>query len=278
MGKTIKELLEFSLIVIDKPSGPTSYQVSDYVREKLGLRKTSHMGTLDPAVSGVLPITLNRACKLSPYLMKKEKSYVGVMRLHENVDEDTLKAEMKKFVGTITQTPPLRSSVKRVKRQREIAQFDFIHREGKDVLFESNVEAGTYIRTLVNDLGKSIGGAHMLELRRTKAGIFDESASVRLYDFDNAVDAHMRGDASLLRSMIIPAEEVIQKMMPSVLVKPASLPTLLTGKPLYQTDFLDVPSLPKGALFAVFCNGQFIEVARIVNEGELIARPEFVFN
>ena len=72
--KSIKELLEFSFINIDKPSGPTSFQVSDYVREQLGARKTSHMGTLDPAVSGVLPIALNRACKLSPYLMKKNKS------------------------------------------------------------------------------------------------------------------------------------------------------------------------------------------------------------
>ncbi|MEK6859057.1 MAG: RNA-guided pseudouridylation complex pseudouridine synthase subunit Cbf5 [Nanoarchaeota archaeon] len=276
--KPIKELLEFSIINIDKPSGPTSYQVSDYIREKLELRKTSHMGTLDPAVSGVLPITLNRACKLSPYLMKKEKSYVGIMRLHEDIDDDILKKEMKKFVGTITQMPPLRSSVKRAERQREIAQFDFIRREGKDVLFESAVEAGTYIRTLVNDLGKTIGGAHMLELRRTKAGLFDERNAITLYEFDKAVEAYTRGDESLLRAMLIPAETVIKNVMPSVLVNQRSLPTLLTGKPLYQKDFLKPLSLVKGTFFAVFCNERLIEIARVVNESEIIARPEFVLN
>ncbi len=276
--KPIKELLEFSIINIDKPSGPTSYQVSDYIREKLELRKTSHMGTLDPAVSGVLPITLNRACKLSPYLMKKEKSYVGIMRLHENIDDDILKKEMKKFVGTITQMPPLRSSVKRAERQRSVAAFTFLERSEKDVLFETDVEAGTYIRTLVNDLGKTIGGAHMLELRRTKAGLFDESESIRLYDFDRALDAYTRGDESLLRAMLIPAEKVIESVMPCVLVKKSSLSTLLTGKPFYQKDFLKPLSLVKGAFFAVFCNEQFIEIARVVNEGDIIARPEFVLN
>ena len=75
--KSIKELLEFGILNIDKPSGPTSFSVSDFVREKLkglGVRKTSHFGTLDPKVTGVLPIALNRACKLTGYFMKKKKA------------------------------------------------------------------------------------------------------------------------------------------------------------------------------------------------------------
>jgi H/ACA ribonucleoprotein complex subunit 4 len=65
--KSLKELLEFGILNIDKPSGPTSFDISDGVRKKLGLRKTSHFGTLDPKVTGVLPIALNRACKLTGF-------------------------------------------------------------------------------------------------------------------------------------------------------------------------------------------------------------------
>ena len=86
----VKELLNFSLINIDKPSGPTSFQVSQYVKDSLRLSKTSHMGTLDPQVSGVLPITLGRACKLSNCFMNKNKEYVGVMHLHENISKERL--------------------------------------------------------------------------------------------------------------------------------------------------------------------------------------------
>src|SRR3989338_8837485 len=181
--KDMNHLVNFSLLNLDKPSGPTSFNVSEFVRRKLGLTKTSHMGTLDPAVSGVLPVTLNRACRLSAYLMKKNKTYVGIMRLHEDISEGELKEKMKDFVGKITQMPPVRSSVKRAEREREVYAFNLLEKDGKDVLFEASVEAGTYIRTLVHDLGKKIGGAHMLELRRTSAGIFGEEESISLYDF-----------------------------------------------------------------------------------------------
>src|SRR3990167_8626387 len=106
-GKTTEELLEFGIINIDKPSGPTSFDISDFVRKKLGLRKTSHFGTLDPKVTGVLPIALNRACKLTGFFLGENKTYVGIMRLHEETDikkiEDAIR---KKFTGKIMQTPP----------------------------------------------------------------------------------------------------------------------------------------------------------------------------
>jgi len=71
----IKDLLNFGLINIDKSAGPTSYSVSEFVKRQLGLKKTSHMGTLDPKVTGVLPVTLGRACKLADYFIKHDKSY-----------------------------------------------------------------------------------------------------------------------------------------------------------------------------------------------------------
>src|SRR3990170_6859226 len=108
--KSIKDLLEFGIINIDKPSGPTSFDISDFVRKKLGLRKTSHFGTLDPMVTGVLPIALNRACKLTGFFLGEDKEYVGIMRIHEDISiDDVKKAIEKKFLGKIKQTPPKKS-------------------------------------------------------------------------------------------------------------------------------------------------------------------------
>ena len=85
--KSISKLLDFSIINLDKPSGPTSFSVDEIIKEKLDLKKASHFGTLDPAVTGVLPVALNRACKLLGYFIRKDKTYVGIMRLHSDVDE-----------------------------------------------------------------------------------------------------------------------------------------------------------------------------------------------
>lgn len=146
--KSIKELLEFSIINIDKPSGPTSFQTDEKIKRWLDLRKTSHFGTLDPKVTGVLPIALNRACKLSDYFMHKDKTYVGVMHLHEKITKERLEKEMKKFIGKIMQTPPKKSRVKRQEREREVKKFKIIEIKEQDVLFLAEVQAGTYIRKL----------------------------------------------------------------------------------------------------------------------------------
>ena len=282
--KSIKELLEFGILNIDKPSGPTSFSVSDFVREKLkgaGVRKTSHFGTLDPKVTGVLPIALNRACKLTGYFMKKNKAYVGVMRLHEDINDERLNDEIKNFIGKIKQLPPVKSRVKREEREREVYSLEIIERDEKDrknVLFETEVEAGTYIRKLIHDLGKKIGGAHMLELRRTKAGIFSEQDSefVNLYDFVKAVDEYKNGNESLLREILIPAE-IISEILPVMKVRKESVKSLLVGKPIFKEDLTEELKVKEGNI-AVFCEDRLIEVARIINEKGIVAKPEFVLN
>lgn len=276
--KSIKELLEFSIIIIDKPTGPTSYQVSDYVRGQLNARKTSHLGTLDPAVTGVLPITLNRACRLATYLMKKDKTYVGIMRLHEDISDSLLKKAMKEMTGNIVQLPPLRSSVKRAERTRTVMRFDFLERDGKDILFSAEVEAGTYIRTLIHDLGKKIGGAHMLELRRVQAGMFTEEKSFTLYAFEQAIEALKKGDETLLRTMLIPAEEVVRKALPLIEIKKTNLAKIFTGKPIHVNDLVKKINLEKGTYAGVFCEKKLIEIARVVSEGDVVAVPDFVLN
>lgn len=276
-SKSLKELLKFGILNIDKPSGPTSFWVSDFVREKLGLRKTSHFGTLDPKVTGVLPIASNHACKLIGYFMKKDKTYVGIMRLHDNVELNKLKKEIGKFIGKIKQLPPVRSRVKRQEREREVYKFEILEKKGRDVLFEVKCQAGTYIRKLIHDLGEKIGGAHMAELRRTHAGIFSEKNSIRLYDFEKAVEEYKAGKEQKLREMIIPGE-IISKILSVLKVKEKSVKKLLNGSPIHKQDVAGKINVKKGESVAVFCKERFIEIARIVNEGDIIAKPEFVIN
>src|SRR3972149_10060733 len=94
--KTTEELLEFGIINIDKPPGPTSFDTSEFVMKTLKLRKTSHFGTLDPKVTGVLPVALNRGCKLTGFFLGEDKEYVGVMRIHEDTPIEDIKKAIKK--------------------------------------------------------------------------------------------------------------------------------------------------------------------------------------
>ena len=286
--KPISELLEFSILNIDKPSGPTSFQVDDFVKKSLGLRKTSHFGTLDPKVTGVLPIALNRACKLSGFFMRKDKTYVGIMKMHKDIKLEILQKIIdENFTGKIKQIPPKRSKVKRQEREREIKKFELLEKQGKDILFLAEVEAGTYIRKLVHDLGLKIGGAHMIELRRIKAGIFLEENKefpfINLYEFEKAVSEYKKGKEEKLKKLLIPAEEAIKKILPEVQVKEENLKHLLTGKPLMKQDLFDEEKLPDER-FAVFFDEKFIGVYEKSEkksgekDKDIIAKPKFVYN
>jgi len=277
--KPISELIEFSIINIDKPAGPTSFGIDEIIKGKLGLRKASHFGTLDPAVTGVLPIALNRACRLMEYFMHKNKEYVGIMKLHQPVDEKKLKDEIKKFIGKIKQLPPVKSRVKREEREREIFSFDILEfdREKNEVLFKTEVEAGTYIRKLIHDIGLNIGGAHMLELRRIKASIFSEENSIDIYEFLKATEEYKNGDEKKLREILIPAE-IISEILPVIFVKDDIAKKLLIGKPLFKQDLINKKEINIKEKIAVFCGEGFIGVYKMINEGDIIAKPEFVFN
>jgi H/ACA ribonucleoprotein complex subunit 4 len=273
--KPIQDLLRFGIINIDKPQGPTSFSVSNYIMKELKLNKTSHAGTLDPQVSGVLPILLGRACRLSDYFMHRNKTYVGIMRLHDEIDDKKLNEIIEKFLGKIMQLPPVRSRVKRQLREREVISFKILERDDKDVLFETEVQAGTYIRKLCDDMGKEIGGAHMLELRRTKAGLFNEHEIYNLYQFEKAVEEYKKGNERPLREIIVPAE-IISQLYPIIQVNPKSLKKILTGKPLFKEDIRD--KLPDSEIFVLFNNDIFIGVYHKSKEGDIIARPDFILN
>jgi len=210
--RTVAELLERGVVNVIKPKGPTSHQVSAYVQNILNMSKGGHSGTLDPNVTGVLPVAFSKATRIVEYLLLAGKEYVCIMHLHKEVDEKRLRELISnEFVGKIRQLPPVKSAIKREHRYRKIYFVDILEIDGQDVLFRIGCQAGTYIRKWCHDLGKSLGvGAHMAQLIRTKAGPFDESTGVTLQDL---TDAHYywkeKGDDSQLRKIIQPLETAV---------------------------------------------------------------------
>lgn len=277
--KPISELLEFSIINLDKPAGPTSFGTDLIARKILGAKVASHFGTLDPHVCGVLPIALNKACKLQKYFMHRNKTYVGIMRVHKEIEiKELQKLINDNFLGKIKQTPPVKSRVKREEREREVFSWKILEQDGKDFLFETEVEAGTYIRKLCSELGERIEGAHMLELRRTKAGVFSEQDDnfVNLYELEKAVEEWKRGDEEKLRRILIPGE-VIGNILPVVQVKKESLKKLRNGSPIFVEFMEKKQELEEGKSYAVFCGDELICVYVGKREGNILAKAEIVF-
>ena len=277
--KDIDKLINFSIINIDKPSGPTSFSITNHVRKSLNLKKCSHMGTLDPKVTGVLPITLGRACRLAQFLITHDKTYVGILHTHKEQDINHLKKLVKEnFVGKIIQTPPHKSAVKRAPREREVFYFRILESlDDKDFLFETKVQGGTYIRKICSDLGEMIGGAHMEELRRTSAGEFDEKTLVKLDEFELAVKEHNLGKSSKLLKMLVPAGELIEKVLPVVELKDSSkIPFLMSGKPVLKGDVSS--KIKEDSFFVLKSKKRFIGIYHKIKDKNIFAKPEFVYN
>lgn len=211
--RPIETLINYGIVNINKPSGPTSHQISDYTKKILKIKKAGHSGTLDPIVTGVLPIALGKATRIVQTLLKTGKEYVAIMHLHREIEPKEIEETTKKFLGKIDQLPPKRSAVKRQLRKRQIYYFNILEIDGRDVLFQVGTEAGTYIRKLIHDIGLRLGTkAHMAELIRTKVGPFNESTMFILHDLKDAYEFYKEGDEKELRKIIQPIENAIQHL------------------------------------------------------------------
>ncbi|MFH1915934.1 MAG: RNA-guided pseudouridylation complex pseudouridine synthase subunit Cbf5 [Nanoarchaeota archaeon] len=212
--RTALELLQYGIVIIDKPSGPTSHQVSAYVKGMLHLKKTGHSGTLDPKVTGVLPVALGRGTRIVSALLPQGKEYIALMHLHADVPRGTLIKAFNDYIGKIKQMPPVKSAVKRQWRERSIYELELIDIVGQDALFRTSVEAGTYIRKLIHDLGQTLGcGAHMAELRRTRAGPFTEDQSHAMQDLADAYYYFKQEKKDEpLKKLILPVETAVVNM------------------------------------------------------------------
>jgi H/ACA ribonucleoprotein complex subunit 4 len=248
----VRELLNNGFINLDKPAGPSSHQVVAWVKEALEREKAGHGGTLDPAVTGVLPVALGDAARALQVLLVAGKEYVALMKLHKQVDEKKIREACASFIGKISQMPPLRSAVKRVRRTREIYYLEILEIQGTEVLFRVGCEAGTYIRTLCVDIGKKLGcGAQLIELRRTRVGNITEETIVTLQDVK---DAYLfwkeEGDDTEVRKTILPMERLLE-VVPKVIVRDSAVDALCHGANLAVPGVVEIDEMDTGDIAAV---------------------------
>ena len=204
------------VLVINKPAGWTSHDVVAKIRNLTRIKKVGHTGTLDPFATGVLPLTLGRATRLTNYFLSSDKAYLGVMRfgfatntfdldgeacsedLHPTLDPARLATLFSHWVGRVSQTLPAYSAKKvrgkplyayarrgvemeEATKEVHIRFLKLLSIRGSEVEFELVCTAGTYARSLAHDIGKEYGcGAHLVRLERTRSGDFPIEVAVPL--------------------------------------------------------------------------------------------------
>ncbi|MBR6024958.1 MAG: RNA-guided pseudouridylation complex pseudouridine synthase subunit Cbf5 [Methanobrevibacter sp.] len=232
--REIADYISKGVINLDKPSGPTSHEVDSWVKRILKLDKTGHGGTLDPKVTGVLPVGLADATRAIQLLLTAPKEYVCLLTFHSDVDESEIRRVFEEFTGKIFQLPPVKSAVKRELRTRNVYYSTIYEIKGRDVLFRIGCEAGTYVRTYCHNIGEALGvGAHMAELRRTQVGSFRERENlVTLQDVTDAYHFWIEdGDESFLREAIMPMERAAD-YLPKVIIKDSAVDAICHGADL----------------------------------------------
>lgn len=287
------------IILIDKPQNFTSFDVVAVVRRKFGTKKVGHGGTLDPMATGVLPVFIGCATKAVDLLPDSGKSYRAGFRLGltsdtldiwgelsdekpADIGREALEAVLERFRGEIEQTPPMYSALKvggrklcdlarqgieveRKARKITISRLDLLDFDGKNGVIEVDCSTGTYIRTLVDDIGKSLGtGAVMTSLCRTRACGFALSECVSIEELR---------EKPLDELKLLSVESVFRDL-PTAALDEVQTRMYLNGVRLDADRLAEKPPLDE--LIRVYGNGGFLGVAKVNEERELISVKRFV--
>jgi H/ACA ribonucleoprotein complex subunit 4 len=273
------------LLVIDKPRGPSSHQVTAWAGEILGAR-VGHAGTLDPGVSGILTVMIGKAVRLAPLLLSEEKEYICLARLHGDPAAGRVEAALAEFTGRIYQRPPKKSAVARNLRIRMVHEIELLDADGRLLMMRVRCDAGTYIRSLCHHLGLALGtGAHMVELRRTRSGQFDESQSCTLQDLADAAEAARLGDPCMLQSLIQSPKNALASL-PKVILRDTAVDAVCHGAVLARQGVSSYDEFGKGAVVVLTTScGELVALGRpLVSSKEagplkcgLIISPSTVF-
>ncbi|ABK76957.1 pseudouridine synthase [Cenarchaeum symbiosum A] len=272
--RSVEQLLEYGIVLLDKPPGPTSHEAVAWAKRILEIPKAGHSGTLDPQVSGVLPLGLGEATKALGVLLIGPKEYVAVGRFHALQDSEKLGELARLFTGPIHQKPPQRSSVLRRTRVKTIHEIEVLEQKERLVLMRVSCEAGTYIRKLLYDMGEVVGsGASMIELRRTRVDHFTEgSGLVTMHELAEAYAVWKEGDGSRLQRIIRPVEEALAGIK-AVVIRDSAVDALCHGAQLAIPGILQVSdNLRIGDLAGVYTQkGEVVALAEAEMEAEVIA-------
>ncbi|MGA7287021.1 MAG: tRNA pseudouridine(55) synthase TruB [Terriglobales bacterium] len=260
------------VVIIDKPAGLTSHDVVNRVRRILGQRSVGHLGTLDPAATGVLPIVLGNLTRLAQFYAHSEKTYEGVIRfgfatdtydadgepstpqqeVHLNYEE--VRALAAQFVGIIEQMPPPFSAKKiagvpayklaRKKKevtlqavQVEIKEFEILDTNADQATFRARVASGTYIRSVAHEMGQKLGcGAHLASLRRT---IVAEFAIEDAHTLEALQNASQQGTA---QSLFVHPRDLVPQL-PSVTATEESAALIRSGRSVNLPEMSRAPQV-----------------------------------
>lgn len=255
-NRPVNSLLDYGLILLDKPPGPTSHEVVAWVKRIIGISKAGHSGTLDPGATGLLPIGLGEGTKALSILLFGPKEYYALARLHYHIDDNKLDTVISQFVGDIFQRPPQRSSVKRATRIRTIYEFERLERYERLILMRILCQSGTYIRKIVYDIGEILGtGATMVELRRTQVSNLSERKDglVRMHDLADALELYRHEeDDTKLRKLIRPIEYCMDGV-DSVVVRDTAIDALCHGAQLAIPGILSISKkLKVGGIVGIY--------------------------
>ena len=286
------------VLVLDKPRGMSSNQALQKVRWLLNAEKAGHTGSLDPLATGVLPLCFGEATKFSQYLLDADKGYETVAQLgvttttgdaegevleerQVTVGREALEALLPRFSGEIEQVPPMYSALKkdgqplyklaragevveREARSVTIARLDLLAFEAPCATLAVSCSKGTYIRTLVEDIGRELGcGAHVAALRRTQAGPFGLAQAVTL---EELVQVHAEGGNEALDRFLLPVDAGLEHW-PLLQLSEHSAYYWLHGQPVRA------PEAPKfGMLRVQDHEGRFIGIGEVTDDGRIAPR------
>ncbi len=252
--RDINSLFEYGVLNLDKVSGPTSHEVVSWVRKILGIKNVGHGGTLDPNVTGILPCALGKATRALSALLNAGKEYICVMYLHNPEPKKRIEKIFKIFTGNLYQRPPIKSSVSRRLRTREIYYIKLLEIKDHHVLFKVGCEAGTYVRKLCFDIGEALcSGAHMLELRRTRVGNFTENDRlITLQDLKDAFTIYQEeGNEYYLKRIIFPMEKMVEHL-PKIFVRDTAVDAICHGADLAAAGVIHIDArIKNGMLIAL---------------------------
>ena len=249
--RSLGELLECGVILIDKPPGPTSHQLTAWARNLLGISRIGHGGTLDPFATGLLTLLCGRATRLTAVLLQKPKRYIAVLRFKDEVDKDRLSGLLDSLTGTTYNVPPKESAVKvqvrtRVIRLAQLIDADYARRV---FVVAFHCDAGTYVRTLAKDIGLLMGtGCELLELHRDGSGGFDDSMACTMQQLTDAAFLWREHDEGRgLARILVPVESILDNL-PRIVVKDGAVAALSYGAPLARPGIVSAPKgLPVGS-------------------------------
>lgn len=282
---------------IDKPVGLTSARVVGKVKRLLGVKKVGHTGTLDPFASGVLPLAIGEATKLSRFAMDGQKGYQFTLQWGASTDSgDTEGAVLEEnphipelaeiqhilsqFTGEIEQTPPVYSAIKidgkrayararageeveMPSRKVQIYHLELLAHTGNQTQFYVECGKGTYIRSLGQDIAKILGGAgHLIQLRRTKVGRFSEKNTISLENLEELVYKER------LSEILHPTQAVLDDI-PVLSIGEGEALALQQGKHVARSTLDDAEEA------AVLCDNVLISLVRIEDR---VMKPTRVFN